>query len=805
MRFLALFIHKILFCFLPFLTSFLTSFFIVFILLLATSIPLFGQFSDENIPKNLLDNDAKYIFETIQKTEKNTIKQTRILATLMDSYYNFTEVEKSTKKAEELANYAEKYYYNTDLGIIAFTILGEKYIVNKNIPANTITNFKARCTVLYEKLHKNNDCHATDYMIILARFSFDNIITYKKILERAYKEAKERKCPFATIEVLINKANLLYVYHYDAYGAVAARIEAVHIMDSLAVSNKKLFDEQHFSELYMGLANIHYKVGNYDDAIKYWQKADKLLSNDNRRQKIQITNNIGLSYEKKEEYNTSIKYFENALQFAQNQKDSVWIGLATGNIGDVLILQKKYQKAISYLETDVYYSLKFNELDNACISLVNMSECYLELKNSKKTFDYLTQATNIIQENEHFIRFRNTDNILSTKLKLYKGWLNYHIKVSNQPVIEAYYFKLNSLRDSVSALQKGEKLSVLQKTYDLEYTNSQKRIKELEDENITTKNIFIVSSVVLFFLLGLFWLRNYQIKVKFKIAQNKQKMVELVAESTINKQKIDYLETIEAQNREITASIEYAKIIQQSILPSNKQVNEILGNEQFFTIYQPKDIISGDFYLLKQKADKIIIILADCTGHGVPGAMMSMLANELLHKEISQNTHLEPNILLQNIYVQLKKRLNMKETKRYDGMDIAMIIFDKTTKILDFASVGSVSGCYVKNNIIKEFPRNKIYVPMLLLENHPFPAFQEFSMELDKTTRFYVFSDGIIDQFDSISTKKFGKKRLLIVLQDIQKMQLNKQKNYIETVIKNWKKDAPQTDDISLLVFEIAV
>ena len=136
-------------------------------------------------------------------------------------------------------------------------------------------------------------------------------------------------------------------------------------------------------------------------------------------------------------------------------------------------------------------------------------------------------------------------------------------------------------------------------------------------------------------------------------------------------------------------------------------------------------------------------------------------------------------------------------------MDIAMLVYDKKNKILDFASVGSVCACYVKDNVVNEFPRNKLYVPMLLIENTEIPDFEKFSIELDEKTRFYMFSDGITDQFDSEYRKKFGRKKFLDLLHQAQEMPLNQQKNHIETIINDWKKDAPQTDDISLLGFEI--
>ena len=768
---------------------------------LATQIPTQLPFK-LTLPAKLLESSAQEIFRTLQQHEKEEEKQLTTLVNMKYIYSRTYGTKKTVLMLEKLADFLnENNIYNSITNRV-LNDLAIEYLLDTATPKEKITSFIATCEKKFLHFSAKKDCNASKYLLLCARINEKNLPKCQKYLDKAYKEAQKTNCYESMVESVVHKSVYLYEKHKDYASALSTRLHAVQLIDSFNREKKIRLDYKYYVDLYEQTANLHYKVNNYQLALAQWEKCLNLLAINEIKQSrsyVFITNNIGLCHFKMDNYEKALSYFENTIQIAKNTKDTMWVGIANGNIGDVFVAKKQYNAALSYLNVDAKTSIQFKEYDNATKTILQIAECYVNLENTTKARIYLDSTERMLTQHYALIASRLSNDVLQIKLKLHKNWVDYYIKTDNKKLTEMYFKSFLAIGDSINKFQTSEKLSNTQKTFDSEYEKAQKRIKALENEQISLKTIIFTIAFFTLLLIGCLFLRDSRMKMRITNTRNKQ----LIAVAQANSQQISDLEIIKEQSKSITASIEYAKIIQQSILPSNLHINKILENKTFFTIYQPKDIVSGDFYWIQQKQDKIIIVLADCTGHGVPGAMMSMLANELLHKKVFQKNILEPEIMLKDLYIMLKKRLNMKETKRYDGMDIAMLVYDKNTKILDFASVGSVCACYVKDNIVNEFPRNEIYVPMLLLEDTEIPDFEKFSITLDKPTKFYMFSDGITDQFDSEYRKKFGKKSFVNLLQQTQEIPLNQQKNHIETVISDWKKDAPQTDDISLLGFEV--
>ena len=758
--------------------------------------------SKEPLPIKILESSAKEIFAAIQQQDTNEQQQVLTLTRLRDRYYGIYGPKKTIIMLEKLVDFSNQNNIYNALANYAINNLATEYTTDKTIPKEKITNFIATCEEKFLYFSAKNDCNASKYLLICATIKEENLLECKKYLDKAYNEAKKANCYESMVAALMNTSVSLYEKQKDYLKALNTRLQAVHLIDSFSREKKVDFDYMYHIDIYERTANLHYKVNNYDLALIQWQKCLDLLTT-NKAQKsrlhVFITNNIGLCHLKMNVSEKAFMYFEKAVELAKITKDTVWVGIASGNIGDLFVAKKEYQKALSYLNEDAKTSIKYKEFDNATKTILQIAECYLNLENPPQARMYLDSTERMLKKHSVFIEQRLSNDMLQIRAKLHKNWLNYYIKTNDKTLSEAYFQSFLAIQDSINKFKKTELLSTTQRVFDAEYEDAQKRIKELENDQTSLKTIIFTIIFTALALIGAGFIRNSRMKLNVIATKNR----ELIITSQANNQKINDLEIIEEQSKSITASIEYAKIIQQSILPSHAHINKILENKNNYIIYQPKDIVSGDFYWIEQKQDKIIMVLADCTGHGVPGAMMSMLANELLHKKVFQKNTLEPEILLKDIYVMLKKRLNMKETKRYDGMDIAMLVYDKNTKILNFASVGSVCACYVRDNMLLEFPRNKIYVPMLLLENTEIPDFEKFSITLDKPTQCYMFSDGITDQFDAGYRKKFGKKKFLELLQTMQEIPLNQQKHHIETVMNDWRKDAPQTDDMSLLAFQL--
>ncbi len=760
--------------------------------------------SKEQLSYTLLERSAKEIILAIQQQEKDEKQQPLLFAKLRNEYYGIYGTKKKTRMLEKLAYFFNENNICNSLSDYILHNLTQEYLIDKIASKDKIASLIATCEQKFIQLSPKENCYSIRYLLICAELSEDNILECKKYLAKAYKEAQKYNCHENMVATLLAKATILYEKKSNYLETLNTRLQAIHLLDSFEREKKTNMDYLYKIDIYEKTANLHYKVGNYELARNKWAECLDLLAQNNAKKgriHVFITNNIGLCYLKMNDLEKALTSFETTITLSKITKDTLWIGIASGNIGDLFVLKKEYQKALPYLNEDANTSIKYKEYDNVTKTILQMAECYLSLEDTTKARIYLENTEKMLSKHKAFIEQRQFNDVLQIQAKLHKNWLNYYIKTNNKKRAETYFSSFLALQDSINNFRKGDKLLTTQKEYDIEYEAAQKRIKNLESEQMSLKTIIFIIAFGSLFLVGVVFVRYSRMKMKAIANENTQ----LVLLSEANKQKINNLEIIEEQSKSIMASIEYAKIIQQSILPSQAYANKILGTKTAFVIYQPKDIVSGDFYWIQQKQEKIIIVLADCTGHGVPGAMMSMLANELLHKKVSQKQVLEPNLMLKDIYMMLKKRLNMKATKRYDGMDIAMIIYDKTTKILDFASVGSVTACYVKDNTVVEFPRNKVYVPMLLLEDTQIPDFEKFSITLEGKMQFYMFSDGITDQFDADYRKKFGKKKFLEMLQNLQEVTLNEQKQYMETVINDWKQNAPQTDDISLLGFEIGV
>lgn len=211
---------------------------------------------------------------------------------------------------------------------------------------------------------------------------------------------------------------------------------------------------------------------------------------------------------------------------------------------------------------------------------------------------------------------------------------------------------------------------------------------------------------------------------------------------------------LQTKNADITASINAAKLIQDAILPSEKAIANAVSD--FFIFYQPRDIVSGDFYYYTQKNGKFIITAVDCTGHGIPGAFMSMLSNQVLNEVIEQKNITEANKILHELNIIIGQSLHTEETTSHAGMDLALCVIDKKNKLLEYA--GAMNPLYyVQHGEFKEIKADKQAIGGM--ENKLDKTFTPHYISLDSPTIFYLCSDGFQDQFGGEQGKKFMVKK----------------------------------------------
>ncbi|HTA82660.1 MAG TPA: PAS domain S-box protein [Bacteroidia bacterium] len=258
---------------------------------------------------------------------------------------------------------------------------------------------------------------------------------------------------------------------------------------------------------------------------------------------------------------------------------------------------------------------------------------------------------------------------------------------------------------------------------------------------------------------------------------------------------------IEQKNKDILDSINYAKRIQDAIFPPEDLIKELLP--QSFILFKPKDIISGDFYWIEKFDNKTYIAAVDCTGHGVPGALLSIVGYNLLSKSINEHEYSKPNDILNEVSSGINRTLRqtIEGSGVKDTMDIALCSIDRITNILEFA--GAYNSMYlIRGNQLIEIPADRFPVGVFL--NGELQKFTNQQMQLEKGDMLYLFSDGYPDQFGGPKGKKLKYKGFQEILLSIHHLPLNDQKEILDRTLEEWKwMTEEQTDDILVIGIRI--
>jgi serine phosphatase RsbU (regulator of sigma subunit) len=273
----------------------------------------------------------------------------------------------------------------------------------------------------------------------------------------------------------------------------------------------------------------------------------------------------------------------------------------------------------------------------------------------------------------------------------------------------------------------------------------------------------------------------------------------LLKEKNLALSQIEYQRSeLEGKNKSITDSLIYAQRIQEALLPSEEYFRRHF--KESFILYKPKDIVSGDFYWIDEKKNKIFIVAADCTGHGVPGALMSMIGHELLEKIINVDNIEQPSKVLDIMSKGLERTFSREKNVGSiirDGMDIGLCVVDKKNKKIEFA------GAFFPLYIIRE-------KRLLDLKGDKYPLgttpegtiYTNNEIDLLENDMMYMFSDGYVDQFGGNENKKFMYRRFRYLLMTIHLFPVNDQKSILEENIKTWMGNTPQIDDILVIGFK---
>lgn len=295
------------------------------------------------------------------------------------------------------------------------------------------------------------------------------------------------------------------------------------------------------------------------------------------------------------------------------------------------------------------------------------------------------------------------------------------------------------------------------------------------------------------------------IKMRAELRENERVLEAKVIERT--EEVVRQKEEIEIQNRKleilykhITDSIRYAKRLQDAILPAQSTVDRLLPDS--FVLFKPKDIVSGDFHWLFETKDRIFIAVVDCTGHGVPGAFMSIVAHNMLNQIVKEKPELNAAEFLDEMNALAGKTINQhsEDAAVRDGMDMTLCILHKGSNMMDIA--GANNPLYIfRNENIQELRADKL--PIGYLEDRPSRKFTNNRLQLEKGDTLYLFSDGYADQFGGPKGKKFMVGQFRSFLTQIHKMPMKEQYRTLDLTIEQWRGNLEQVDDILVVGFRV--
>jgi serine phosphatase RsbU (regulator of sigma subunit) len=355
-------------------------------------------------------------------------------------------------------------------------------------------------------------------------------------------------------------------------------------------------------------------------------------------------------------------------------------------------------------------------------------------------------------------------------------------------VANKYLNRFVSLKDTILRQENKQVAEELATKYESDLkdaeNNSLKTEAVLREEVIskksTTINVMIIGSALLLGLIVLVFISRQKIN-KAKQLTEKQKLI------------------IEEKNKEITDSINYAKRLQNTMLPGEASFGSMFGES--FILYHPKDIVSGDFYWYSQIGNNRIVAAVDCTGHGVPGAFMSMLGITFLNEIVGQKNISAPNSILGELRDRVKSTLKQKgiEGEARDGMDIALVNVNLDKNVLEFSGANNPIWICRGEQVIEV---NADKRPIGYFKGLGLP-FTNHTVELEKGDCVYLFTDGYADQFGGPKGKKFKYKTLSDLLLRIHRKPCVEQKQILEKTFAEWKGELEQVDDVLVIGIKV--
>ncbi|KJS05830.1 MAG: hypothetical protein VR77_07175 [Flavobacteriales bacterium BRH_c54] len=602
--------------------------------------------------------------------------------------------------------------------------------------------------------------------------------------------------------IITSYDNMAFLYHgfNDNEKAIMYMLRALKIKEAIN-------DNLGVSTSLSGLAGIYYDMNNLKLALNYYKQSleiENKVANqtvEKIRRKAALIGNIGLCYVGTGEIDRGLETYLIVVKLYTENNLEKEASTTYSNIGALYLEHKKnYNQALHYFKLAAKF-LNENE-DVGLLSSIHRSlaEVYYQ-KN-----DYVKA----LYHGKKGIEYANMSNDRKTILEANKKLSRIYYNMGKYELAHQHFQIAFDLKDSIFNETSSQQIAEMQTKYNVEkketeneLLKTQNQLGKVELERKSTQQFYLIISLILAGIIGVY--------IMYSLAQKKKinKILNQKNEQISTKNKI-----IEEKNKDITDSLNYAKRIQTAILPEE---NLLLKYFDSFVYYLPKDIVSGDFFWIKEAGNKFYFSVVDCTGHGVPGAFMSIIGFNSLNRIVEDLQLSETGSILDKLnelVIHSIRKQDKDGSSVRDGMDLSFCCIDLESKMLQFS--GANNPLYVLRTVSDD--NNNLSISMTengynLLEikadkmaiggAENSKKYQTHQVQLKQGDTIYLFSDGYADQFGGPKGKKFMYRRFKELILAIQEHPMSKQKEIFDTTMLNWKGDIDQIDDICVLGVKI--
>ncbi len=531
---------------------------------------------------------------------------------------------------------------------------------------------------------------------------------------------------------------------------------------------EQLDDDAGMANNMHNIGGIYYYMNNYQKAVEYFSYARSLnIRNENHLQAAKTDNNLGSVFMEMGLIDSSLHHYQLALEYFENHGYEIFAAIIQDNIGSLYGKIGNYTEALKYHQSTLQIHKKNSNHERLAHTFNNIGVMYMKMGNGRQAEKHLIQGLELAK------KIDNKELIYELLHSLYEN----AEKTGRFRIALDYFIQHAAMKDTIMSEKTHQQMVEMETKYETEKKEQQIELQKVQlsrkeaelNQHQTQKYLFATTSVSIL-LITLILARRY-----------------------IEKRKINNI--LAAKNKSITESISYAQKIQSAVLPPVDMINHMLP--EHFILYLPRDIVSGDFYWITRAKGQTIVAAADCTGHGVPGAFMSMLGFTLLNEVVSGMELLQANIILNELRDKVKTSLRQTgdEHETQDGIDIALCIIDQQNQTMQYAGANNPLIVISEDGLHRIKPDR---MPVGIQFNEK-ASFTNHSVRLKKDDVIYLFSDGYIDQFGGESGTRLKAGKFEEILSGISHMDMQSQHKKLQDFHLEWKNGYDQIDDILVI------